>query len=74
MNAELTIRNLAIDIAPDYPEIKEVDFMEHVYAIRTTYEGTSLALADAHKVIDHLRIELDMSEQDVYDLWLSIMS
>lgn len=64
------IKEKAVKIAPDYPNVANCDPWEHLWAIDSSYEGTSLANDDCHELIDILRQKLGMTKEEVVDLWV----
>lgn len=68
------IKEKAVQIAPDYPEVGKLSPYEHLYAITSSYEGTDLANKDCHLLIDHLRERLGMTKVELTDLWISLRS
>ena len=67
-----SIKEKAITIAPDYPNIAESEPWEQLWAIQTSCEGTSAANDDCHKVIAALQRRLGMSREDLLTLWQEI--
>lgn len=65
------IKEKAVKIAPDYPNIATCEPWEHLWAIESSYEGTSLANDDCHEFIDMLRQRLGMTKEEAVDLWIS---
>ena len=70
-NAKLTerIKEIALDIAPDYPRIADAEPWEHLYAIESAYKGTDLANGDLHKLVDRLREKLGWTALEVVEFW-----
>lgn len=66
------IKQKAIKIAPDYPDIADVNWREQLYAIDSAYEGTCLANEDCHSLIDVLRIKLGMTREELVDFWIKL--
>lgn len=64
------IKEKAVKIAPDYPNVANCEPWEHLWAIDSSYEGTSLANDDCHELIDILRQKLGMTKEEVVDLWI----
>jgi len=63
------LKEAAIEIAPDYPNIETADQIEQLWAIKSTFEGVKAANDDLHKLIDVLRGRLNLSEEDVCEVW-----
>lgn len=73
MNTSHTIKTLAKKIAPDYPYRNDIMLeSEYLWAIESAYEGTNQALEGAHRVINDLASRLDLTPDDVSDLWLRL--
>ena len=67
-----SIKEKAIKIAYDYPNIENCEPWEQLYAISSTYEGTNLANDECHKLIDFLRQKLNISKEELCDIWTNI--
>jgi len=63
MNLEERIKELALEIAPDYPGIDKCDAWEQLYAIHASYQGASLACDDLHDLIGHMQEQLGWSNE-----------
>ena len=63
------IKEKAIKIAADYPNITDCDWREQLWAISSSYEGTCMANDDCHKFIELLRQKLNMSKEELIELW-----
>lgn len=68
------IKEKAVQIAHDYPEIGRLSPYEHLWAITSSYEGTDAANKDCHLLIDHLREKLGMTKVELTDLWINLRS
>lgn len=62
------IKEKAVKIAPEYPNIANCFWREQLYAIESSYEGTCLANDDLHKLIKKLQLKLGMSNEDIITL------
>lgn len=67
------IKEIALKVAPDYPNIQEVDSFEQLWAIESAYEGCSLANDDCHKLIESLRLKLGWSKEELSDYWKGLI-
>lgn len=63
------LKEKAVALAPDYPNVSNVNHWEHLWALTSSLEGTDGANQDCHKIIDKLRERLGMSKMDVVELW-----
>ena len=70
---EQRFKEIAIEIAPDYPGIKTAEPWEQLYAIKSSYEGVSLACDDLHKLIEKMRLMLNISKEEVCDMGREIL-
>jgi len=59
------IKRIALNVAPDYPNIETIPTWEQLYAIEEGYLGTKAACDDLHTIISKLR--------DRYDIPLSVI-
>jgi hypothetical protein len=66
---EEQIRELAVQVAADYPDIENVPTWECFWAIRSSYEGICLANADMHKLCGHLQKQLGIDVHEVIRQW-----
>ena len=71
MNILDKIKKMAMDIAPDYPNVSTAEPWEQLWAIRSSYEGCSLANGDCHKLINKLREKLGWTEKELIDFWIA---
>lgn len=69
---EKDIREKAIKIANDYPNIETCSIWECLYAIESSYEGTSLANDDCHKFLRYFKDKLNLDDATYMELWDSI--
>jgi len=63
------IREIALDIAPDYPRIGDVEPWEHLYAIESSYTGTDAANGDLYKLITMMQEKLGWTSLEVVEFW-----
>lgn len=49
------VKRMAMDVAPDYPNVATVDTMEQLYAIAETITGSRAANDDLHAIIDSMK-------------------
>jgi len=66
---EERIKEIAMEIAPDYPDIEKVEPWEQLCAIKSSYDGTDMANKDLHQLIGLLRQELDWSPEQLLAFW-----
>lgn len=71
-NVEKYIRKKAVKIADDYPDIKTCPIWECLYAIESSYDGTSLANDDCHKFLRYFKDKLGLTDVEYMELWDSI--
>lgn len=63
-----SIKEKAFLIAPDYPNIETCKPWEQLYAIASSYKGTSLANDDLHKLLEVMRLRLEMTKEEMIEL------
>lgn len=56
------IKEIALDVAPDYPNVADVAAREHLWAIHEGYKGTKAACGDLHEQIAALQQQLADSQ------------
>jgi len=66
------INEMAIKIAPDYPNITSCSQWEQLYAIETSYEGSQLAIGDLHASIEKLGEKCGMTKEELADFLMQI--
>lgn len=66
------INEMAIKIAPDYPNIASCSQWEQLYAIETSYEGSQLAIADLHASIAKLGEKFGMTKEELTDFLVNV--
>ena len=59
------VGEVAVKVAEDYPGVAEAEPMEQLYAIEASYEGCDAANKGLHKIIEVLRLRLELSVEDV---------
>lgn len=62
------IKEIAVEIAPDYPGVADCDPHEQLYAIKAAYQGTCLANDDLHELVQNLRGALGMSAEELVSI------
>jgi len=62
------ISEIALNLAPDYPDIKNRCAMEQLWAVEQGFIGANQANSDMHKTMDALRQRLGMSVGELVDL------
>jgi len=65
------IKHLAIEIAPDYPNIKTCDVYEHLWAIQSTCQGTQQANEDWQAFGQQVRIRYGLDNKTLEELFPS---
>ena len=69
MTNEQRINEIALKYCADYPDIKNKTAYEQLYAIESTLSGTMQANEDCHKMILLLGKKLNMTPDNIYNLW-----
>ena len=71
MDIVTLLREKSREIAPDYPSIQnDLEPWEHLWAITSSYEGTSQANEDCHQFIRYLGAKLGKNTpEEVYAMW-----
>ena len=63
------IKQVAVALCPDYPNINTVDEIEQFFAIEQVCRGTEDANKDLHKLIDLMRCELGWTKLQTVEFW-----
>lgn len=63
------ITEIALDVAPEYPNIEDVDSIEQLYAIKSTIDGLELALKDCHTLIEEISERENLSKTEILQIW-----
>jgi len=66
---QTAVKNLAMELAPDYPNIETVGALEQLWAIRTTCEGTKKANEDWQAFGQQVRIRYKLSDKTLQSLF-----
>ena len=59
------IREIAMKIAPDFPDIEKCDVFQQLWAIEQSYEGSELALRDWEDLTKELAKRLGLTHQEL---------
>jgi hypothetical protein len=70
---EARIREIAIKLQPDYPNINNANPMEQLYAIESGYEGIEKACHDWAKFGKYLWDGIGMTNDQVSSLWYRVV-
>lgn len=65
---ERQVFEVANSIAEDYPEIDRCDAIEHLWAIKSTYEGTLAANRDMYRLMAKVMTKFNIDLKDMLDL------
>jgi len=60
---------MAIRIAPEYPNVENLNTHEHLHAIQTAYKGLETANKDLHKLIKKIQTKYNISIQEIWEMW-----
>jgi len=58
MKLEERIKEIALNVAPDYPDIEKCDSIEQCWAIEQTFQGILAANQDCHDEIRNLKEQI----------------
>lgn len=62
------IRKIALEVAPDYPQIETCDEFECLYAIHSSYQGTHAANEDLHLILKVLMKRYNIEIKELLDI------
>lgn len=65
INLKNRVKEIAVKIAPDYPNVEMTTTWDQLYAIETAYEGISLANDDMHYILKTLMERYNIEEEEV---------
>ena len=71
MNDEIIIKRIgqiALRVAPDYPDVGVCEPLEQLWAIEASYLGTAQANGAMHKLLDRIRSKFGMSVHEMIEL------
>ena len=67
------LKELAIKVASDFPDIETCNWPMHIWAIEQAHLGTKDANEELHAVVNILRERLGLSPDDITEVWMKML-